>query len=84
MPGETDNSENNETALGASPSYPKMCNIMASQATYSQLPAQNGKATSGDQVWQVQLHLLITVSDVSSTLTQVDVFMYLIFKDPAH
>ena len=56
MPGETDNSENNESALGASPSpsYPTMCNIMPSQATYSQLPAQNGKATSGDQVWHVQ------------------------------
>ena len=33
-----------------------MRQIMPLQATYSQLPVQNGKATSGDQVWQVQYH----------------------------
>ena len=51
------NSENNETVQWASPLYGLhiyMRDVMPLQATYSQLPAQNGKATSSDQVWHVQ------------------------------
>ena len=42
-----------------------MRQIMPLQATYSQLPVQNGKATSGDQVWHVQFYHLNTVPDES-------------------
>ena len=50
-----------------------MYHIMPLQATYSQLPVQNGKATSGDQVWHVQFYHLNTVPDESPNFDfQVD------------